>query len=97
MKKNEYKKNREKVLKTKIGKKTYKKLTISTIFLMFSLFGISVIMTCFCKYCLNGGNWNDLHLASTLFPLFSTIAFITGATTCFFAGEYNILIKTHKK
>lgn len=88
---------REAVLKTELGKNTYKKLTISTLFLIISLLGVAIIMTWFCKYCMNGGNWDDLQLAFTLFPIFSTMSFITGATTCFLSGEFTGIMKTHKK
>lgn len=97
MKKNNYQTIRKKVLKTELGKKVYRRLTISTIILILSLLGQAIIMSIFCHYCLNGGNFETFKFAFTTAPFIFTISLVTGILTCFFAGEYCILIKTYNK
>ena len=96
MKKNNYYIIRKNVLKTKIGKKVYKKLTISTIILILSLSIEAIIMSLLCHYCLNGGSFETFKTMFTIAPFIFIFSLISGLVTCFFIGEYSMLIKTYK-
>lgn len=96
MKKNKYHIIRKNVLKTEIGKNVYKKLTISTIILILTLLIEAIIMSLLCHYCLNGGDFETFKIMFTITPFIFVLSLISGLITCFFIGEYSILIKTYK-
>lgn len=96
MKKINYPVIRKNVLKTQLGKKVYRNLTISTIILIISLLVLAIIMSLMCDYCLHGGNWYKFQLSFTIAPLLFLISSISGLLMSFFVGQYTILIKTYK-
>ncbi|MBQ7104268.1 MAG: hypothetical protein IJN90_00240 [Bacilli bacterium] len=97
MNRKNYLKTREKVLKTSLGKKTYRKLTMSTIILIISLLGLAIITTCLCNYFVKGEPYDNLELMFKLLPVCFGLSLLSGATTCFLSGEFNMLLKTIKK
>ena len=96
MKKINYPVIRKHVLKTQLGKKVYRNLTISTIILIISLLVLAIIMSLMCDYCLHGGNWDTFQLSFTIAPLLFLISSISGLLMSFYVGQYTILIKTYK-
>ena len=97
MKKINYPVIRKHVLKTQLGKKVYRNLTISTIILIISLLVLAITMSLMCDYCLHDGNWDIFQFSFTIAPLLFLISSISGLLMSFFVGQYTILIKTYKK